>query len=48
MQDEREAQGANSQLAAAGIDVNVPQSARVYDFLLARTTSLPIGLSVPR
>jgi hypothetical protein len=34
MQDEHGAQDGNSRLAAAGIDVNVPQSARVYDFLL--------------
>jgi SAM-dependent methyltransferase len=34
MQDEHGAQDANSRLAAAGVDVNAPQSARVYDFLL--------------
>jgi SAM-dependent methyltransferase len=34
MQDEPNAQGADAKLAAAGIDTNVPQSARVYDFLL--------------
>jgi S-adenosyl methyltransferase len=34
MQQEGGAQRSESSLAAAGIDTNTPQSARVYDFLL--------------